>query len=267
MAYRKWQEEETHFLKDKWGEMSVARIAKKINRTAGAVRVKAYRIDLRSPLNNFDGVMLSQLAAAFGIKNYEFVIKKKWIDQLHIPYKTKVVLHKQAYRYIGIDDFWKWAEKNKEHIDFSKLEMYSLGKEPAWVSEKRKIDKENSKNKNKNKAWTKSEENLLKSMLSQYKYTYTDIAKRLGRTEPSVKKRIEVLGLKERPIWNSSSTPWTNEEIKTMIQMKNDGYDPSIISETINRTALAINRKFYRVIESEEWRPMIAERLLVEQRK
>lgn len=46
-----------------------------------------------------------------------------------------------AYKVIKIDEFWDWAEKNKEVVRFNKLEENALGKEPKWVKEKRYLDK------------------------------------------------------------------------------------------------------------------------------
>jgi hypothetical protein len=142
MANRRWTEEDTQFLKDKWGEMSIARIAKKLNRTINAVKVKAARIGLTNALNHIDGVTLNQLANIFDV-SYGWMVKRVWIDRFHIPYKTKIIAQTKAYRYICIDDFWKWAAKYKHKINFAKLEENILGKEPDWIVEKRKADRLN----------------------------------------------------------------------------------------------------------------------------
>ena len=47
---------------------------------------------------------------------------------------------KNRFRVIDIEDFWKWAEKNKSLLDFSRFDKYTLGAEPDWVDEKRKAD-------------------------------------------------------------------------------------------------------------------------------
>lgn len=41
---------------------------------------------------------------------------------------------------IRIDDFWKWAEKHQDLLDFSNYELNMLGAEPSWVPVKRRRD-------------------------------------------------------------------------------------------------------------------------------
>lgn len=40
-----------------------------------------------------------------------------------------------TFKIIYLDEFWKWAEKNRSFLDFSKMEPLALGKEPGWVNE------------------------------------------------------------------------------------------------------------------------------------
>ena len=56
-----------------------------------------------------------------------------------LPVKWHIVKNNR-FRVIDIDDFWKWAEKNKSILDFSRFEKYGLGAEPEWVDIKRKAD-------------------------------------------------------------------------------------------------------------------------------
>lgn len=41
-----------------------------------------------------------------------------------------------SFKVINLDEFWKWAEKNRTIIDFSQLEENVLGKEPEWLKDK-----------------------------------------------------------------------------------------------------------------------------------
>lgn len=252
MASRKWEEWEIQYLKDKWGEISIARIAKKLDRSINAVKIKAIRENLTNALGYIDGITLNQLAKIFGV-SYGWMVKEIWINKLHIPYKTKVVAQTKAYRYIGIDEFWKWAYKCRYRINFAHLEENILGKEPEWVTEKRKADKENLSCKKNKARWTKYEEGLLKTMLLRYKYTYPQIAQRLGRTEGAVKKHIEDLGWPERPIRTEHYTRWTNKEIETMIYMKNIGYGNNSVAEELGRTARAVERKLGCIAKDVKW--------------
>jgi hypothetical protein len=262
MANRIWSEEEKQFLRDKWGEMSIARIAKKLHRSVNAVKVKAIRMKLTNALNHIDGITLNQLAKLFDV-SYGWTVKKIWIDQLHIPFKTKIIAQSKAYRYICIDDFWKWATKNKHRINFAKLEENILGREPDWVAEKRKADQQNLTYKKIGIPWSKYEESLLKMMLVRHTYTYPQISKRLGRTEGAIKTHLEDLGWPERPVSTSTEhyVMWPEEQIMTMIKMKNIGYGNNSIAEAIGRTARAVERKLDCISKDKKWNYLLAEHL------
>ncbi|MDF2841722.1 MAG: hypothetical protein K0R00_148 [Herbinix sp.] len=260
MANRPWEKSDVQFLRDKWGEMSIARIAKKLNRTVNAVKVKAIRENLTNALNHLDGVTLNQLAKVFGV-SYGWIIKEIWIDQLNIPFKTKITAQTKAYRYICIDDFWKWAAKNKHRINFSKLEENILGKEPVWVAEKRKADQQNLTYKKTSIMWSKYEDSLLKMMLIRYKYTYPQISKRLGRTEGAIKIHIKNLGWPERPVKTEGNVRWSDEEINKLIEMKNLGYGNNSIGDEINRTARAVEHKLYYISKDARFKQRLAEHL------
>jgi hypothetical protein len=251
VANRKWTSSDIQFLKDKWGEVSIIRIAKKLKRSIDAVKVKAGRIGLENALNYMDGITLNQLAIIFDV-SYGWTIKKIWIDQLKIPFKTKVTSKTKAYRYICIDDFWRWAAKNRHKINFAKLEKNVLGKEPDWVAEKRKADQQNLTYNKISLPWSEYEEGLLKVMLSKHRYTYPQISKRLGRTEGAIKVHITSLGWLDRPVKTEQCVKWSDEEVNILIQMKNSGYGSNSIGDAIGRTARAVERKFYYVSRDPE---------------
>ncbi len=149
---------------------------------------------------------------------------------------------------IDIDEFWKWAEDHKEFLDFSKFEEYSLGKEPAWVKVKRRADFEKLQSQGAhNEAWTTTIDQKLKRMLSQHKYTYRDLSKELNRSEGAIKRRILDLGLKERPVRNKTRM-WTEEEVETLCEMAEKGYDWGQIADKLGRTALATRGKYERLL-------------------
>lgn len=252
MASLKWNESEVKYLRDKWGEISIARIAKKLGRTVNAVKIKARREGLTSTLNNLDGITLNQLAIIFSV-SYGWTIKKLWIDQFELPYKTKVTAQTKAYRYICLDDFWKWAKKYKHRINFSKLERNILGKEPSWVPGKRKADRDNLTYKKSNIPWSKNEEAFLKEMLKMYKYTYSEMSDKLERTEGAIKKHIEDLGWLERPLRTDWHRKWIDEDIEILIEMKNIGYGNSSISKKVGRTARAVEGKLERISRNPKW--------------
>ncbi len=129
-----------------------------------------------------------------------------------LPVKWHVV-KKNRFRVIDIDAFWKWAEDNKSILDFSRFEKYSLGAEPDWVDVKRKADyKKLQLHGQHNAAWTKTEDDKLRYLLSKGTYTYSDLAAELRHSEGAIKRRILDLGINKKPVRcppeNGRRTKW-----------------------------------------------------------
>lgn len=247
-----WSEDEIGYLNERWGELSIARIARKLKRPINGVKLKARREGLMRFSFCIDGITLGQLAKVFNVE-YSGTVKRIWVDQLKLPYKAKVTAEQRAYRYICIDDFWKWACCNRQQIDFSKLEKHVLGKEPCWVEQKRKADSE----KFSYRLWTEDDDAKLRSLLKQHRYTYKEISDRLQRSEGSIKYYIRENGILERPI-PTDKKAWTADEINTVIKMKRQGYASSSIANEIKRTARAIDNKLVRLTEDDNYAEKLA---------
>ena len=61
LGSRTWKPEEEDYLMEKWGQISVPAIAKKLNRTTNAVKVRAQRLGLGAVLMAGEYVTLNQL--------------------------------------------------------------------------------------------------------------------------------------------------------------------------------------------------------------
>lgn len=247
-AGKNWTPEEEAYLQDKWGTLSVSTIAKSLGRSIDAVIVRSQRLGLGSHLASDVRISVNQLMLALyqadtGSTGYTM---HKLIRE-GLPVKTHKVKTKN-FRVIDIDEFWKWAEDHKEFLDFSKFEEYSLGKEPEWVKVKRKADFQKTQQQGAhNEAWTTTIDQKLKRLLSQHKYTYRDLSKELNRSEGAIKRRILDLGLKERPVRNKTRM-WTEEEVETLCEMAEKGYDWGQIADKLGRTALATRGKYERLL-------------------
>jgi len=250
-AGKKWSKEELEFLEKNWGKYTIPYIAKKLNRTIKAVKMKAYRIGLGRHIHSGEYITVNQLMKALGRNGGTNHTIKHW-TQKGLPVKTKRTL-KKKFKIIYIEEFWKWAKKNRMLIDFSKVEENILGEEPAWVKEQRKADIAASRYKN--TPWTKEEDSLLKSMLKLYRYSYRDISIRLRRTEGAIKRRMITLGIKERPLKADNHNPWSQEEIDILVEMYNKGYIAEVIAEKIPKSALAISGKIERMILEGKLKP------------
>ena len=153
---------------------------------------------------------------------------------------------KRGYLVIYIDEFWDWAFKHKNIIDFSKFEENNLGEEPGWVKEQRKADVLKAL-RFKLTPWSKDEDSLLISMLNEYRYGYKEISQRLQRTEGAIKRRVLDLNLKQRPLKADNHNPWTFDEEMTLLDLRSKGYSPELIATRISRSALAIRGKVERM--------------------
>lgn len=238
---RHWTEEELEYLQDRWGTVSIKGIAKGINRSINAVKLKAQRIGLGDPKMHYDGITISQLSKAL---NVSYSTVKNWIENHNFPVKEKLFAIEEKVKVVTYEDFWKWAEEHKQMIDFSKVEKNILGAEPDWVDIKRGADKIGSRKATK---WTEEEDKLLRSMVNAYQYTYSEIAKALGRTEGACKRRLMELGIKARPLRLDSHTRYTKEEEKIIVDMYLKGYKVETIAERLNKSALGVRGKLERL--------------------
>ena len=115
-----------------------------------------------------------------------------------MPVHSKKVI-KNTFKIVYLDEFWKWAEKNRSFLDFSKMEPLTLGKEPAWVNEQRKKDYKSNALQRKDR-WTPYEDDKLRYLLKQQKYGYAEVAEILYRSEGAIQRRCMDLGIRERPV-------------------------------------------------------------------
>lgn len=235
---RNWTKAETDYLQDKWGEVSIPSIAKKLNRTIDAIKIKAGKLKLGRHLHAGAEITFCQLCHALGqYHNYQ-QHKKSWIkDGLPVKYKKSV---KKKFLVIDIDAFWQWAQNHKKLLDFSTFQENMLGKEPSWVAGKRRADMMK-KNGFKMTPWTPEEDRYLLSLLEMQRYGYREIALRLKRTEGAIKRRCFDLGTKLRPVRKGPhDAKWQPEQIETVKRLYLTGYKPDMIAGYVDKSALAI---------------------------
>jgi hypothetical protein len=245
-AGRNWTAVEEEYLDNNWGSKSIKAIAKKLKRSIESIKAKAYKNGLGRNTYLADGITVHQLAKAIGVSP-SYTVKDIWIDRLKLPHTRKIMCEKRKMTFVKIHEFWKWAEKHKRDLNFSRFEENMLGIEPAWVKEKRDIDIMNMTYRKVNVKWTPMEDLTIKNMLKKFEYTYSDISKAINRTEGAIKARIRELGLKERPIKTDDHIKWTDEETKTLIEMYKNGYGNNSIGDAVERTARAIEGKIERL--------------------
>lgn len=111
LGSRTWKPEEEDYLMEKWGQISVPAIAKKLNRTTNAVKVRAQRLGLGAVLMAGEYVTLNQLLLAVngGSSSYGYKMKS-WVENRGLPVHTKKV-NRCSFRVVYIEEFWEWAER------------------------------------------------------------------------------------------------------------------------------------------------------------
>lgn len=245
---KRWSEEEIQYLRDNWGYKSIGTMGRSLKRSKNAIVIKASKLKLGAFLESGEYVLWNQLLSTLGVTGggYKTI---SWVQNRAFPIKTKKV-DKKSYKIVYLEDFWKWAEKNKDLLDFSKFQEYSLGKEPAWAKEKRKRDFEKNTKYIKT-PWTTTEDSKLKYLLEQHKYTYMDLSKMLRRTNGAIQKRICDLGIKARPLKADNQIKWTAAEFALLEELIKTGYGYELISEKIGRSAKAIRGRVYCLYSTE----------------
>lgn len=238
MHKKKWTEKEIMYLEESWGTISIKGIAKKLKRSEVAIINKARKLKLGSFVDAGDLISLSQLLIAIGQGNSYSWIKEKYINN-GLPVLNKLIYNKKVLK-VKLEDFWKWAEKNKNIVNFARFEKGALGVEPSWVEEKRKADSINPSKHNSNRTWSNSDDILLISKVKSYKYTYKDLASEFNRTEAAIKRRLYDLNVAYRPVPLDTHIKWTDEENQRMIELHKKGYDNYSIAKELNKTHLTI---------------------------
>ncbi|WP_300347591.1 hypothetical protein [Clostridium sp.] len=220
---KRWSVEEEEFLKEWFGKIKIKSIAADLNRSPAAIISKKNKMNLGSSKECREELTANELAEVCNVAHATVV--RTWIKKKGLKATEKIIFRKQKYYLIKISDFWNWAEKNKENINFYFIEKNILGKEPKWVNERRKIGRANAK---RFKKWTNKEDEILKMLLR--KETYEEIGERLGRSKGSVKARVKFLGLTRLRI------EWEDKEIKLLRELNVKGLKAKEISNILARS-------------------------------
>ena len=154
-------------------------------------------------------------------------------------------------RCVKLSEFWEMAEKNRHLFDFSRLERYALGPEPDWVEEQRRIDgKNNILRRGSYVPWTPHEDSLLKSIASKNKYTCNELAAMFKRSEGSVIRRINDLGLK-KCFKRNPLKAYTQEELDLISDLIMQGYSYPLIARQTSRSEKSLRGLVYQRLGTE----------------
>jgi hypothetical protein len=247
LGSRTWKPEEEDYLMEKWGQISVPAIAKKLNRTTNAVKVRAQRLGLGAVLMAGEYVTLNQLLLAVngGSSSYGYKMKS-WVENRGLPVHTKKV-NRCSFRVVYIEEFWEWAERYRSFIDFSKMEPLALGEEPDWVAEQRKKDFEAYAIQRKD-PWGEDEDSRLKMLLSKHRYSWAEISEMMHRSHGAIARRCRDLGIKDRPVsmeLTGKRGTWTSEDFEILADGIRHGDSYAAIGKAVGRSEKCVRSKVY----------------------
>ena len=246
-----WTTEEVEYLQSNWGEVAMTTISKKLNRSINAIKLKAMRLGLSSFLEGGEYISLNQLLKAINGSSSSYTYKvTSWVKNRHLPIHYIRIIKKKI-RVVYLDEFWRWAKKNRSFLDFSKMEPLILGIEPDWLIEQRRNDFKNSA-RYKKTPWTSQEDSTLKMYLKEYRYEYKDLSKMLRRTSGAIQRRICYLKLKERPLRADNHITWEESEYEKMAEMIRSGCSYGAIAEELNKSEKAIRGRVYEHYRTEK---------------
>lgn len=245
---RPWTEAEDIYLMERWGNVSIPSIAKALNRTTGAVRLRATSMNMGPMLMGGDYVTLSQLIKTVtGSQDFAYGYKmQSWVERRGLPVHRKKVIN-CSFRVVYLKEFWRWAEANRSFLDFSRMEPLALGEEPEWVNEQRKKDFGSIPLQRKNR-WTPEDDSRLIMLLKQHRYGYAELSEIMNRSVGSILKRCSDLGLKERPVRvpsNGSTSYWTDEYFAILADGIRAGDSYTAIGRKIGKSEKAVRGKVY----------------------
>ena len=246
---RDWTQEEKRYLEENWGTLSIGTIAKNLGRSKNGIEVMKNRLGLGAFLDSGDYVTWKQLLDAIGMGGGYGYKKISWIQNRDFPIHSKRV-GSNSFKVVYLEEFWEWAEKNRDLLDFSKFEENTLGMEPEWVKTKRRHDVERNR-KYITTPWTAAEDQRLIRLLNRQKYSYKELSRELRRTNGAIYRRIHTLGLKDRPIKADNHIKWTEEEFQIIGEMIKAGNGYEAMSERIGKSAKAIRGRVYAMYLTE----------------
>jgi len=237
-----WTQSDLTTLSDMWGEKSIPHIAKTLGRSVNAIRLKASRLGLGAHMESSPYIVYQQFAIALGYTGNTSYLKMR-LKRDGFPFVRKKV-ENNSFLMVDLDAFWKWTAKNKDKLNFANFELNALGAEPKWVAAKRTADWKAAQISK--EPWTKHEDEKLQRMLEKRSYGYAEISTELNRTEGAIKKRMLDLRLELRPI-KAKPMPWTDDEVKTLQEMRGRGYGYEEIGVVLGRSALSCRARVERL--------------------
>lgn len=190
-----WTEEEDEYVLAKYGMKSLDSIAAHVKRTPLAVERRLSRLGVYGAKENTGYMTVPQLAYALHVDDHTVY---RWMENNSLPFK-KGTAKVREHNLIDVLEFWKWAEQNRDLINFFKIPKNSLIPEPEWVNQQRKVDYLRRPHKE-NQNWTGEDDAYLWLLFYGDGRTQKEIGEIMGRTETAVQRRLARLREKRKAV-------------------------------------------------------------------
>lgn len=180
-----WTPEELKTLEDLWGEKPAPQIAGILGRNLKSVRIKALRLGYAGQKKMGEMMSASAVARLLGVSPH--TVTREWIAKRGLLAKRcRLGEGKKITVIILFQNLLKWLETHQNLWDSRKVELFGLGVEYDWLTEKRKRDAEIPPS----RAWTPEEDARLLYLYKNTAMTHAQIAEELGRTLNAVRSRL-----------------------------------------------------------------------------
>lgn len=232
-----WTQEEKDFLIENWGTtISQKCLAARMKRSVEGIKKMARKLKLGPYLYATDDMTYGELARALGLYT-SYAWYKKRLLEAGLPVYNKRVNNGTVLK-VKFKKFWAWAEKNKDVINWAKVEPNILGIEPAWVDEQRRKDWANRPNYT--KKWTAAEhQNLIHYIESGF--SMEQIAQKLNRTASAIERRCYDYYLPRPKVEEKRS--WSDADIEQIFILRDQGISFKNIATKVGRSERSIRGK------------------------
>lgn len=240
---KNWTQWEIDYLQENYGRYTLEHLCTQIDRTPSAIQNKVCRLKIGRWYKNGEYLTLNEISVATGI--YHGTLRR-WAEIHDFPI-TKRRHRKDYFSLVRLDRFWIWAADHRNMVEWDKIERLALGPEPEWVQEARKAKFLEKNRSSKKVPWTSDEDEKLRWLLKKHRYTYSEIAKEIGRTHGAIKRRIGELGIKDRPIYRENTIKYSEEEINYILKKYQAGYSFRTIADDLDRSEAGVRGKVERL--------------------
>lgn len=231
MAKRRfWTKEEDDYVMERAGKASSKTIADNLGRTKVAVDSRMYKLGISDIRATTGMITAYKLSTVLNVDSHTVYL---WISDFGLKATYKRIRDKGKYYLIDPADFWKWADINRERINFSKIEPKALLPEPDWFEEQCKKDYYDIPRRRR-AIWSKQEDSKLIDLF-KLNYSVSAIASDLGRSESAIQRKISKLRTAGKLPMCNIQIRWTDQEIAMLLELEEQGLNDKEIAYELGR--------------------------------